>query len=404
MDTYSLPAEKKGLEFVARTEDIPEYVWVDRVRLLQFLSNLIGNSLKFTEEGRIVFAVHREREDEQGMCKLSFSVSDTGIGVPEQELEKIFQAFEQSSAAYNHHMRGTGLGLSLSQRFVQLMGGEGISVTSRESRGSIFQFTLRLKIGDGSNVKEEKVRESREISSGLSALKILAAEDNYVNRELLQKMFEALGIRDYRLAENGGEVINILENDSGYWDVVLLDLEMPVMDGREVMERMRAREFETGIVIMSAHAQEDTREKCRRLGVRDFISKPYSLNRLREVLERFALREPDLPGERTVLDVCRDYLKKEYDMPEEDIREIIRATAENMEKSIQSMDEGLKGGDFKVVRRDAHYIKGMLANIGLEQLSALAGSIQKAAEQGREDDCRFYLNRLCSRGEEFLKK
>lgn len=402
MDTYSLPAEKKGLEFVARTEDIPEYVWVDRVRLRQVLSNLIGNSLKFTEEGRIVFAVHREREDEQGMCRLSFSVSDTGIGVPEQELEKIFQAFEQSSAAYNHHMRGTGLGLSLSQKFVQLMGGEGISVTSRESRGSTFQFTLSLKPGDGSNVTKEVAREEAESFSGLSALRVLAAEDNYINRELLQKMFEALGIRDYRLAENGGEVINILEKDTSYWDVVLLDLEMPVMNGREVMERMRARELETGIVVMSAHAQEDTREKCRRLGVRDFISKPYSLNRLREVLQRFVRRETEeQTRQESALDVCREYLKREYDMPEEDMREIIRVTSENLKKSLQSMDNGLKDGDFKVVRREAHYIKGMLANIGLEQLSDLAGNIQKAAEQGREDDCRLYLNRLCSRSGEF---
>lgn len=404
MDTYSLPAEKKGLEFVARTEDIPEYVWVDRVRLRQVLSNLIGNSLKFTEEGRIVFAVHREREDKKGMCKLSFSVSDTGIGVPEQELEKIFQAFEQSSAAYNHHMRGTGLGLSLSQKFVQLMGGEGISVTSRESRGSSFQFTLSLKPGDGSNVKKEVTREEAESFSGLSSLRVLAAEDNYVNRELLQKMFETLDIRDYRLAENGGEIVDILENDPGYWDVVLLDLEMPVMDGREVVERMRARELETGIVIMSAHAQEDTREKCRRLGVRDFISKPYSLNRLREVLQRFVqLETEDHAGQESAQDVCREYLKREYDMPEEDMREIIRVTAENLKKSLQSMDEGLRGGDFKVVRRDAHYIKGMLANIGLEQLSALAFNIQKAAEQWREDDCRLYLNRLCSRSGEFFK-
>lgn len=404
VDTYSLPAEKKGLEFVARIEDIPEYVWVDKVRLRQVLSNLIGNSLKFTEKGRIVFAVHREGEDEQGMCGLTFSVSDTGIGVPELELEKIFKAFEQSSAAYNHHMRGTGLGLSLSQKFIQLMGGEGISITSRESRGSTFQFSLSLKPGDGSNVKKEKSREEPNGYSGLSALRILAAEDNYVNRELLQKMFETLDIREYMLAENGGEVVNILEKDPGYWDVVLLDLEMPVMDGRKVAERMRAREIETGIVIMSAHAQEDTREKCRRLGVRDFISKPYSLNRLREVLQRFVQRETvDHAEQRSVQDICRNYLKREYAMPEDDIQEIIRATAENMKNSLQSMDNGLKGGDFKVVRRDAHYIKGMLANIGLVQLSGLAGNIQKAAEQGREDDCRVYLDRLWSQGKEFLK-
>ncbi len=409
---YILIAENKGINLELRMEVVPDYIEVDETRLRQILTNLIGNSIKFTEQGRIVLYVQGGRE-ENGLCEVTFSVEDTGIGIPEKELEKIFQEFERSESSRTHSLRGTGLGLSLSHKFVQLMGGTGISVSSRENRGSVFWFSLKLQKTDGSTLEQEKGKEEIPFE-WLSELRVLAAEDNLINRELLEKMFQALHITECEFAENGKEALRSLEDNPAYWDVLLLDLEMPVMDGRKAIQKIREKGFDIYKVIVSAHARQDTKEECLDMGADAFISKPYTLDKLKEVLGRFAgmayRDEKEVPahnvaaGEGSFEDTIRDFLVEEYAIREEELKEIITATAESMGDYLHRIELGIQYGDTEKVRKETHDLKGMLGNVGLFELYIKARELEEASKSGDIEKCKKFREEIIWACRGFLHK
>ena len=300
LKTMALRAHQKGLELVADiAPDIPRRVVGDPGRVRQILLNLVGNAVKFTERGEIVVRLTADRVD-ANQTTLRFAVSDTGIGIaPEQQLT-IFDAFAQEDASTTRRYGGTGLGLTISRRLVQLMGGE-LSVESTPGTGSTFSFTLRLGIDAGSA--------EAPAAADLPGRSALIVDDNAVNREVLQRMLQRWGMRA-DAAESGAEATSRLAAGVRP-DVVLLDAHMPDMDGFAVGAWIRARPdlAKLPVVMLSSGAQRGDAQRCREIGLDGYFPKPVAEEELHAALQALlgqAGATAETPAEFVTRHVQRD--------------------------------------------------------------------------------------------------
>jgi len=258
--------------------EVPKIIKADRLRLNQVLVNLIGNAIKFTEEGTISLNVESTKLTSK-YYRITFSVKDTGIGIPKEKREKIFEEFKQASGEVTVKYGGTGLGLSISKRLVEVHGGK-LSVESELGKGSIFSFTLDLEGKESISYTQKEEKEAIDIiKKRLMAknMKLLVAEDNKLNQILIKKILTSLNM-SVTMAENGQEVINFLEKDD--FDLILMDIQMPVMDGYEATKHIRTS-FEDKpnkknipIIALSAAVTEAERNKAKHIGMNEFIPKP----------------------------------------------------------------------------------------------------------------------------------
>ncbi len=286
--TLELLALSKKLRFTKKIDnDLPEYIKTAPERLRQILINLIGNAIKFTAEGGIEMRVSRSdgsgyKHDTDIREFIEFSVIDTGIGIPQNKQGIIFDSFTQADAATFRKYGGTGLGLSICKQLSRLMKGD-IRVVSEPGKGSTFSFIIPLICGEKPAVEDI---ESAETHEHKDAMRILIAEDNLMNQKLIHAYMKKLG-REYSITENGIETIEKLRNEK--FDMVLMDLEMPVLDGYEAMKKIRAGEAGAGnsdiiIYAMSAHVLKDTITKCIEDGFSGYVTKPLDLKKLKKII------------------------------------------------------------------------------------------------------------------------
>ncbi len=280
---HRIRLDQKNLSFVWKiADDIPIHLFGDANRLRQILINLVGNALKFTpDNGAIVLQV--DKVEEQGSStKLRFTVSDTGIGIPENKQEKIFHAFEQVDASNTREYAGTGLGLAISARLVDLMGGE-IGLESKKGIGTSFHFTARFDISEEKNIQAKRTsvkKNEEEFTYQVSGeLQVLIAEDNAVNQKLIRRLLEKEGFKVF-LAENGKEAVELFQKDS--FDIVLMDIQMPVMGGDEATRLIRDTEEgkKVPIVALTAHAMSGDQEHYLSAGMDGYVSKPINKQEL----------------------------------------------------------------------------------------------------------------------------
>jgi signal transduction histidine kinase/ActR/RegA family two-component response regulator len=248
-------------------ESTPPAVIGDPVRLRQVLSNLLGNALKFTAEGSVGLSVEPVAKDQ-----IRFTVSDTGIGIPAEKQSMVFQAFAQADGSVTRKYGGTGLGLAISRRLVELMGGS-IALESAPGKGSSFQFTLPLARAES---VVPAVLGSKTLSP-LSRLRILVAEDNPVNQKVVMSLLEKSG---HAVTLTGNGIATVAAWETNTFDVILVDNQMPEMGGMEAIERIRAREAETGrrrtpAVILTASAMKGDRERFLAGGLDAYLAKPF---------------------------------------------------------------------------------------------------------------------------------
>ena len=271
----------KGLELrVDTAPDLPDWVEGDELRLKQVLVNLLSNAVKFTEHGRITLAVTRDAG------QVSFAVSDTGIGISPEQLTKLFQPFQQADLSTTRRFGGTGLGLSISHDLAGLMGGT-LSGASRPGEGST--FTLRLPLPSAAPLGAASTAPATG-GQRLRGLRVLAAEDNEVNCLVLESMLELEGAQVV-FASNGLEAVNAMaQADAGRYHAVLMDVQMPVMDGLEATRRILAANPTMPVIGLTAHALEEERERCRAAGMVEHLAKPVELDELVAVLQRCAPR------------------------------------------------------------------------------------------------------------------
>ncbi|MBU4524083.1 MAG: response regulator [Desulfomicrobium sp.] len=277
---FSEQAHKKGVGLRLVTSGLPAVVSTDAGRLTQVLVNLIGNAIKFTERGSVEVAVNG-RPGNSGKTALRFSVRDTGIGIPLARQQGIFASFEQADGSLTREYGGTGLGLTIANSLVRLLGGIGIAVQSQTGQGSTFSFTLVLNVSAQAPARAVSTVEIAERS--FARVRILAVEDNPFNRGLLVKMLRTLDVRDVFLAENGQEAVDALGGGKTF-DIVLMDIQMPVMDGLEATRKIRAMGLDVPIIALTAHALESDQRKSLEAGMNGHLAKPYRLQDLVETL------------------------------------------------------------------------------------------------------------------------
>ena len=293
LQTLSPRATEKGLELLCDIDStLPAQVCGDPTRLRQVLLNLLGNAVKFTEQGKVVLRVEL-LEIEGSKIQVRFTVSDSGIGIAADKIKRIFEAFSQADSSTTRNYGGTGLGLSITQRLVSLMAGQ-LAVESTPGRGSTFHFTLPLVISDRSTMTTSEnitVSNSSVAVSGPStatsmpSLSILLVEDNLINQKLATSLLEKWQ-HHVTLARDGAEALELISTGQRF-DLVLMDMQMPVMGGLEATRQIRHLENERGmprlrIVAMTANAMQGDRETCLDAGMDDYLTKPISQARLLE--------------------------------------------------------------------------------------------------------------------------
>lgn len=279
-------ASEKGLDMSYwMDENAPKAIIGDPTRLRQILVNLLNNAVKFTEKGEIRLSVESRMWEKS--CEIHFAVKDTGIGIPAESLGKIFQSFSQVDSSTTRKYGGTGLGLAISRKLVELMGGR-IWVESIFGKGSTFHFTIRAE--PTTNEFAEARRTYSHIKANIQAaqdhpIRILLAEDNLVNQKVMLRMLKKIGHRA-DVAANGLEVLKAIEMVP--YDVILMDVQMPEMDGIAATEEIRRRWHDKGpkIIAITAYALAGDKEKCLEVGMNDYISKPVKIDELKATLER----------------------------------------------------------------------------------------------------------------------
>ncbi|MGA7178441.1 MAG: PAS domain S-box protein [Thiobacillaceae bacterium] len=272
-------AKQKGLTYtVDAAPDLPEWVMGDSQRLQQILVNLLSNAVKFSEQGEVRLRVAREGDD------ICFKVIDTGIGISEEQIARLFNQFEQADSSTTRKYGGSGLGLAISRKLARMMGGE-ITVDSAPGAGSA--FTLRLRLPAASPNLEVHTGKTVEHGPRLAQLRILAAEDVEVNQLILEDMLVHEGAQVV-FADNGQQALERLE-EAGVtaFDVVLMDVQMPLMDGHEAARRMRELAPQLPIIGLTAHALAEERQKCLAAGMVDCATKPIDIDTLVNVIRKY---------------------------------------------------------------------------------------------------------------------
>jgi signal transduction histidine kinase/ActR/RegA family two-component response regulator len=275
-------AEAKNLNLDLDYDDaVPRWVNADEDRVRQVLSNLVGNAVKFTERGGVTVRAAERRDKEHGWIRVE--VQDTGIGVPEDYLPRIFEQFTQADGSSTRKYGGTGLGLAISKRLVNLMGGD-IGVESAPGRGSSFWFTLPLK-RPASTPRPTGVAESLRTDRSQHHQRVLVVDDSPENQAVISLMLRALGY-GVETAGDGAEALTLHTQEP--FDAILMDCQMPEMDGYECTRRIRGAESEGEHVIilaLTADVLDSTRERCLAAGMDDYLSKPLRVPDLQSKLE-----------------------------------------------------------------------------------------------------------------------
>ena len=290
-------AQAKGIELrIVNDPALPDLVWMDPVRVRQVLTNLIGNAIKFTEDGKVTVKSKVHATANQDVVRIEISVADTGIGFDAMRTDALFSPFTQADGSITRSYGGTGLGLAITRSLVQLMGGD-VQATSEQGQGACFtiNFPVQCVTLDATEVDAGGGNASEpEAQVATRPLSVLLVEDHEINRKLAQIMLQRMG-HTFVLANDGQQALDCLDQEN--FDVVLLDVMMPVMDGLTALKLWRERESErslprTTVLMVTAHAMTGDRERFIAAGADGYVSKPMSEASLRKEINRACLRKP----------------------------------------------------------------------------------------------------------------
>ncbi len=425
LKTLALRAREKGLELVCdMATDLPARLVGDPGRLRQIVLNLVGNAIKFTEQGEIVVRLSIDAQDGQ-RATIRVSVSDTGIGIAPEKQAHIFDAFAQEDASTTRKYGGTGLGLTISNRLVQLMGGR-LWVESEPGRGSTFFFTLALGIDTaagpltaGPTRIDSRPANPDRTAQRTAVLEVLLVEDNPVNQQLATRLLEKWGHR-VTLATDGQQALDALGQKS--FDVALMDMQMPVMGGLEATQEIRRRETAQGttrlhIIAMTANAMQGDREVCLDAGMDDYIAKPIKAADLAARLH--LLSWTDVPGRTADAQHSAtiagepakaasmlsgfDYAAAVRAMDAEIVDVITPAFLEHFPGDCAQLRAALAAADAPGVMRVAHSMRGSLSAFGAEPATRRAAELEALARSGDLRAAGALAERLFAEVDHLLK-
>ncbi|VXD21932.1 hybrid sensor histidine kinase/response regulator [Planktothrix paucivesiculata] len=284
-DMLHLMAFNAGLELIFdRGENLPRYIYADDVKLRQVLLNLLGNAIKFTSQGEVILRVNSQENKENQNQTLNFQISDTGKGISQAELTKLFEAFSQTESG-RESQEGTGLGLAISRQFVQLMGGD-ITVESELGKGTTFQFSIVVQLGQElTKIEQINSQWVLALAPDQPTYKILTVDDKAINCQLLTKLLSPLGF-EVKQASNGQEAINIWQEWQPH--LIFMDMRMPVMDGYEATKYIKSttQGNATAIIALTASVLEEEKAITLSAGCDDFMRKPFKESTIFEILTK----------------------------------------------------------------------------------------------------------------------
>lgn len=358
----------------------------DDLLLNQILLNIVGNAEKFTQEGSIDIAVKVKKEEGENVL-LEFKVSDTGIGIPEEKLELIFQKFEQVTLDGNKH-RGTGLGLTITKQLVELQGGN-IWVKSFEGQGSTFTFTLPFqKVPDGvSLLKKEPSAE------GITVTQVLVAEDNAMNQKYISNLLNKWGI-PFVIAPDGKKAVELAQQQA--FDIILMDIQMPVMDGYEATINIRNTENpnkKTPIVALTASAMIDQKNRAMAVGMNDFISKPFTPNHLLGVIQEYLASKKTPVRDKEIIastgskiELNRACLNELYGDDKDYAADMFQTFLLEVVPDFATLKELISSGDWESLAKVVHKLKPTLAMVGLTELEKRMFDFEDKVRQVHEKE------------------
>ncbi|MCW5732528.1 MAG: PAS-domain containing protein [Enhydrobacter sp.] len=386
-EALSSQLEKKALRLTIDIDaGTPDALLADATRLRQILLNLIGNAAKFTEVGSI--AVHARAIDiDDSFVTLALSVADTGIGMTAEQQARLFTPFSQADSSTTRRYGGTGLGLSIVRRLAELMGGT-VSVESTVGEGSIFTVTAKLKRGNEPALVEEAPEPLLQARKGL---RVLAVDDSEVNLEVLVGQFEILGL-PVDTALNGVDALNLWRERQHA--LVLTDIHMPDMDGFELTRQIRAEEsvvpdhVRTPIVALTANALKGEAERCLAAGMDDYLTKPLTLDRLREAVTHWAMGHIDGPA------VDRSVVGRMFDGNEKAVARVLARFKDAGSRMITEI--GVARGNKEKLKELAHKLKGAARAAGATALGDLAARLEKSGRLADVDALEMEWHRVAA--------
>jgi PAS domain S-box-containing protein len=380
---HAIKASDKGLELDYQLSSIiPQYLKGDPNRLNQILNNLISNAIKFTDYGEVHVAV-KKKSAEEGFIELVFIVTDTGVGIGEDEKTKLFKSFSQLDSTITKKHGGTGLGLVISKQLVEMMGGR-IWIESEKGRGSKFYFTVKFEIGEGDQLISK--RSYAKSSKSIAPLRILLAEDDEINQKVFMRILKEQG-HIVEIANNGQEAVDMYL--VSIYDVILMDIQMPVLDGIDTTKMIRDIEkdidYHTPIIAMTAFALQGDRERFISMGMDDYIPKPVKLEELFSKLEKVTIqarKQNDVDkicfnnfGEMVLVDSNKLLIDEEA---------IYKVNL--ISNSIEELEQAILAKDIKQIERLSSLIKKLSDSINAYELKSSAFRIELAARRGNSEE------------------
>ncbi len=400
IDLLSHMASKKGLVLESHIDSsVPDRITGDPARIQQILNNLISNGIKFTETGHVSLDI-KNIPDGAGDPELYITIRDTGIGIPQDKQEAVFQKFTQADVSTARKYGGTGLGLAITKELVGIMGGK-IGLESQEGVGTTFHVQIPVGMAQSGSESLQNPKSFVSIDTGA---KVLVVDDHPVNLLFMRKVLKKLGFEGVDEASGGKQAVEMAQKN--HYALIFMDCQMPEMDGFEASTLIRESEALIGdikIIAVTADAMKGAREKCLDAGMNDYISKPVDIDKLKAVLGAWLpggaegvseemvdsiSQEPCVAGEHHIMDWERLRMFTEGDAEEE--RELIEMFMVYAQESLQELRVHFHSGDSDEWKKAAHKLKGSAANLGAEKLSAVCLKAEHH-EPGAEEEKELIL-------------
>ncbi len=419
-------ANQKNLDFkIIQHSKIPVFINTDPTRLMQCFVNLVNNAIKFTHEGHVY--VHANMQaDRFGKNMLIFDVEDTGIGIPKEKHQMIFDSFSQADSSTTRKFGGTGLGLAITKKLLNMLGGD-ISVTGEPGKGSV--FTMNVPVGKIDNLelledyKVDIQSNANANNNPVTALEgnVLVAEDNQSNQMLVKLLLKKMNIEPV-FADDGAIAVEKAQQDS--YDLILMDMQMPNLNGYEATQALREKGFTIPIIALTANAMKGDREKCEQAGCDDYISKPIKQQQLFELLSKYLSPEAkqNKQGDNTGTQTHQpqqSQTMQQQDTPqfdpndpalvselesEPDLKPVMDIFHEELPKLIQQFKQAWQSKSADELKTIAHQMKGASGSAGYSVLSEKLAEVENAAEEQKIDEITEQVDNLSKLCEQLLEK
>lgn len=422
-------AVEKAIDLDLKIQDpVPQSIISDPTRLRQVITNLVGNAIKFTHQGGVA-VVLRTRGDKQAPSHLEITIEDTGIGMSVEQVTKVFDPFTQADTSTTRKYGGTGLGLSISKRLSEALGGS-LEVESTEGVGSKFILTVAVNSPEGTRILSpedamayaDRSQMDEFKAYDLSGTRVLVVDDGETNRDLITLLLQDAGV-EVSIATNGKEAVDLLVDGGHSVDVVLMDMQMPIMDGYTATRELRANGFKEPIIALTGNAMVGDDANCRAAGCTDYLSKPIDLDALlglicrwsenckpieisdkkrksaeaSESTDKSTRASKDQPKSPTTEQAAAGAETPEEAgklLPDDFLRSFACRFVDKVTEALPEMIAAYESGDYEEVSSRAHWIKGTSGTVKLNQLCTLAEQCETAAKESQEEEILNILTEI----------